>query len=132
MYALTAAKHISEQRLPSLLLSMLTRLQLDRLEVLCKEVDPTEWNHDLLLMPRDAAILHQALVFLMSDRGFFTLSCKGRALVIPFEGAHFNVVLGDKEIVPDVEGLRVQDVTEVLGCYRDAYEGFGLDKTFAR
>lgn len=132
MYALTVAKGVSEKKLPQLVLDLIYELNLKKIDVICKETFVVPWAYDLFVLPRDKKILLKGLEFLMEDLGFFSLSCKNRALIIPFEGANFNIIVPKHVRLPAYTDLDCVDAAAVLEQYRDAYEGFGLTRTFPR
>lgn len=131
MYSITVKDTSSSSALPALMVTLVLSLKLDRVEVICSETDDRTWGCSTIILPRDVDILYNAFVLLTHDTGFFTMSCKERALIIPFEGPHFNIIVNDDvETLPPVDGLIIRDSTAVLLHYQDAYEGYGMSATF--
>lgn len=129
MYAMTVEDSIPVRKLPSLILAVMRAMSLANINILCKDnaATPVECS---LHIPKDSDRIRELLKMLTSDTAFFVLSCSGRALIIPFEGAHFNIVVADGECLPNISGLHVEDATEVLALYHDAYEAYGIEETF--
>ena len=130
MYSLCPVEGISEKQFAQAIAYLIEEIGIKELEVICREVDYDEWPHDNFTVPCDNNLLLDAINFLSADLGFFTLSSRSKALIIPFEGLHFNFIVNDEVAFPAVEGLVVRDSTEVLSGYPDAYEAFGLQETF--
>lgn len=130
MYAIRPAEDLSSAQFSEAVSMLVNTLDVDKLEVMCREVEKSKWPYDVLNMPKDAGLLSAGLKFLSDDLGFFTLSSSGKLLIIPFEGKHFNIVTNDDVMLTAVSGIETSDVTEVLQKYSDLYEGFGLYQTF--
>jgi hypothetical protein len=128
MYALTPKQ--SSEKFPAMLLALISALKLTEFDILHKEIYSAAFPHDRLILPEDANLLLNALTYLVKDHGFFTISSKSKALIIPFEGNHFNIILPDDQVMPNIEDLCAEDASTVLEKYSDAYEGFGIDATF--
>jgi hypothetical protein len=130
MYAVTVKEFGLENDLPLLMLDLIITMKLSELDVLCREGDYDICPYDLFCLPEDTKILNEALEVLAGDSAFFTLSCQGKALIVPFEGNQFNIIVGSGVSLPEIKGLHLDDVTDVLNQYYDAYEGYGLAATF--
>lgn len=130
MYALTVTEGVSKKKLPQLMLNLIYDLNLKKIDVICKEVFNIPWSYDFFFLPRDKKKLLYGLEFLSEDLGFFTLSCKNQALIVPFEGANFNIIIPTHVRLPVYADLDHVNATDVLNQYREAYDGFGLTRTF--
>lgn len=104
---------------------ILISIKVSKIDVIVDERDQTDAPKQYIVNSRSFRSLIDSLV---NDREFVTLGCKDVLLVVPFEGGQLNIIT--KNPLPSQRGLRINDASDILQEYGDAYLGYGLDSIF--
>jgi len=83
-------------------------------------------------LEHDERFILKLLLVLERDEEFFTMGWDNTALLIPFEGQQFNLIVEGATTFPENKIFEVIDATDVLMDYEDAYEGFGINDVFPK
>lgn len=129
MYAISSDREVPEGSLSQYVLSCLREADVSNLKIVYSESDDFPVGEKISL-ELDECILLEQLGILERDEEFFTLGWNNTALLIPFEGKHFNLILRSPSKFPRDERFKISDATDVMFDYEDAYEGFGIKSVF--
>lgn len=130
MYAISVDEETADNPLSKFVLNCLKEVGISRLRIVHSESEKFPVSSKNFLLEQDKDALLEILYLLEADEEFLTIGWDNIALLIPFEGRQFNLVVGNVSTLPKDNKFTVVDATEVLVNYADAYEGFGLKEVF--
>lgn len=87
-------------------------------------------SDDDFLVERDGEKLLRLLTILENEQEFFTLGCHNKILIVPFEHRQFNVISSSELKFLSNINVNIENATDVLRTYGDAYENLGFSDVF--